>query len=211
MKTDDLIRLMAEDAPVRFPLGRRVGLALGIGTVVAAVLLLATVGLRPNIAAALETLRVAFKVTLTLLLAVTAICLVLRVGRPDASLKPIGLCLLIPLALLILAMGLELTAVPSAEWSSRLVGVHAAFCVFCIPVLSLAPLFGLLAALKHGAPSNPGLAGASAGLAASAIAAAIYAWHCPDDSPLFVATWYGLAVCLVTATGYGVGRRMLRW
>jgi len=68
-----------------------------------------------------------------------------------------------------------------------------------------------LAALRKGAPSQPGLAGAVAGLAASGIAATFYASNCTDDSPLFVMTWYPLAILIVTAAGYVVGRTLLRW
>ena len=46
----------------------------------------------------------------------------------------------------------------------------------------------------------------SAGLAAT-----LYASHCTDDSPLFVATWYTLAVALVAAVGALVGSRVLKY
>ncbi|MGA7427255.1 MAG: NrsF family protein, partial [Rhodoplanes sp.] len=32
-----------------------------------------------------------------------------------------------------------------------------------------------------------------------------------DDSPLFVATWYSLAITLVVAVGAVLGPRVLRW
>jgi hypothetical protein len=38
----------------------------------------------------------------------------------------------------------------------------------------------------------------------------MYAAHCTDDSPLFVATWYTLATALVTAIGALLGVRFLR-
>ena len=44
-----------------------------------------------------------------------------------------------------------------------------------------------------------------------AVAAALYAIHCNDDSPLFVATWYTLAIGLTTIVGSLLGRRFLRW
>jgi len=44
-----------------------------------------------------------------------------------------------------------------------------------------------------------------------ALAAALYALHCTDDSPLFVATWYSLAIAGVTVLGWAVGSRLLRW
>ncbi len=95
--------------------------------------------------------------------------------------------------------------------AARLIGRSAAFCVTVIPLMAVAPLICLLAALRYGAPLRPGLAGAVAGLAASGMAATFYAAHCPDDSPLFVATWYPIATALIVLAGYLLGRRFLRW
>ena len=47
--------------------------------------------------------------------------------------------------------------------------------------------------------------------AASGIAATFYAANCTDDAPLFVATWYPLAIAMVVAAGYGVGSISLKW
>ena len=69
----------------------------------------------------------------------------------------------------------------------------------------------LCSALRQGAPEHPALAGAAAGLLAGAIGAALYATHCPDDSPLFVAAWYSLAIGFVVALGAVAGARLLRW
>jgi hypothetical protein len=55
------------------------------------------------------------------------------------------------------------------------------------------------------------VSGAVAGLLAGGLAATLYATHCPDDSPLFVAIWYSLAIALVVLAGAVVGRRVLRW
>jgi len=43
------------------------------------------------------------------------------------------------------------------------------------------------------------------------LAATLYAAHCPDDSPLFVATWYSTATALVTALGALLGSKVLRF
>jgi hypothetical protein len=58
---------------------------------------------------------------------------------------------------------------------------------------------------------SPAVAGAAAGLLAGALGAAVYATHCMDDSPLFVAIWYTPAIGLMTLVGLLVGRTMLRW
>ena len=64
---------------------------------------------------------------------------------------------------------------------------------------------------RQGAPQNPVRAGAIAGLLAGGIGATLYAVHCFDDSPLFVATWYTLAITFVTGLGALLGARLLRW
>ena len=84
-------------------------------------------------------------------------------------------------------------------------------CLRSIPFLGFAPLIATLLALRNGAPERPALAGAAAGLFAGAIGAAIYATHCPDDSPLFVAVWYPIAIAFMTALGAMLGARLLRW
>jgi hypothetical protein len=211
VKTDDLINLLAEDAPVRMRLGRALTYALVIGIAVSVIVLLSTIGIRQNISTAIETARVLFKVCETFVLAVVAARLVFQIGRPAAPLKFRSWSLALPLALLAAAVATELAVVPPDSIGTRMVGHYAAFCVMFIPVLSIAPLAGFLLALKLGAPERPGLAGAVAGLAAGGIAAAIYAWHCPDDSPLFLATWYTLAIAIVTLVGHVLGRRLLRW
>ena len=78
-------------------------------------------------------------------------------------------------------------------------------------ILSIGPLACILLALRQGAPTEPGRAGAVAGLVSGGIAAALYASHCTDDSPLFVATWYSLAIGVVVLAGYIAGSRLLRW
>jgi hypothetical protein len=41
--------------------------------------------------------------------------------------------------------------------------------------------------------------------------ATLYASHCTDDSPLFVAAWYTMATALVTAVGALAGAKLLRY
>ena len=50
-----------------------------------------------------------------------------------------------------------------------------------------------------------------AGLAASSIAAVFYGLNCFDDSPLFVITWYPMAILVVVSAGYFAGGRYLQW
>lgn len=210
MKTDDLIQLLVKDsAPWRF----RSVLAAAVvgGIIIAAILFFAEIGFRTDISEAVKSNRFLFKFVVTVSLAVTAIWVTLSVGRPGGSLAHRGLALSIAPALLACALVVELLVLPESQWMPHLVGHNARLCLTLIPLLSVGPLACLLAALREGAPSSPGLAGAVAGLAASGIAATFYAASCTDDSALFVMTWYPMATLIVTTAGYLVGRKLLRW
>jgi hypothetical protein len=210
VKTDDLIELLAKDlAPWRFR--SIVAGAVAGGIIIAAIVFFAGIGFRPDISEAVESNRFLFKFVVTVSLAVTAIWVTLNVGRPGGSLAQRGLALAIAPALLACAAVAELLVLPESQWMPSLAGHNARFCLTLIPLLSLGPLACFLAALREGAPSSPGLAGAVAGLAASGIAATFYAANCTDDSALFVITWYPIAILMVTTAGYLVGRKLLSW
>jgi hypothetical protein len=212
VKTGELIRALAADTEVHpMPPGRALAVALIPGVAIALGLHFAVLGLRPHLLTLLGEPRLLFKLCLTFLLAALSGPLVLRLARPGAGVRRITLLLAIVPALLAAANLAELLAVPAAEWGQRLAGTNAISCLKSIPFLSAAPLVAVLLALRQGAPEHPALAGAAAGLFAGAIGAACYATHCPDDSPLFVAAWYTLAIGFVAAIGAVAGRRLLRW
>lgn len=211
MKTDDLITALAQDAPVRWPLGRAVAAAMAGGAVVAGVIFFAGIGVRPDVMQAVETIRYLFKFVVTLALAVTATGLILHLARPGVPLGAWRWALLAAPVLLIVSVALEMMAMPMSSWGTRWIGTNAPWCLTLIPLMALGPLALMLWALRQGAPRRPGLAGAVAGLVASGIAATFYAAHCPDDSPFFVATWYTLATGIVVLIGTLAGRRWLRW
>ncbi|MBB6485576.1 NrsF family protein [Rhizobium lusitanum] len=211
MKTDDLIHLLAQDAPVRTRIGKALTMAVIAGILIAGGLFFAMIGFRADIDTAMETVRFLFKFVVTIALAVTACALVFRIGRPGASLRLWGWLLLTAPILLLAAVVAELAVMPADSWSARMIGHNARFCLTLIPLLSIGPLACFLFALRQGAPERPGVAGAVAGLAASGIAATFYASNCTDDSPLFVLLWYPIAIAIVTGIGYVLGRRLLRW
>lgn len=212
MRTDDLIKALSADAgrpAVSF--GGTWTIAVVCAVVLAAIVFALALGPRPDIAAAAETIRFLFKFVATGLLAFTALVALLALARPEAvSRAKLAALAAAPLALAV-AVILELAAVPQAEWMSRLVGTNIVICLTAIPSIGLAPLALFILALRNAAPSRPMLAGAVAGLAAGGIAATFYASHCTDDSPLFVATWYTIAVAVLTIAGAFAGRVFTRW
>lgn len=209
MRTDDLIRALAADPMPAPPVERALWPALALGLAVSTILFLATLGPRPDLAQALETLRFVVKPAFPLILIGGAMYALTHLWRPGKS-APLWAVALAPAALAV-AMVLELIALPTQQWGAALVGDNALKCLFFIPLFSLAPLAVTLAALRRGAPTRPALTGAVAGLLSAGLAASLYALHCPDDSPLFVATWYVIASSIVAVLGAAVGSRVLRW
>lgn len=214
MKTEDLINALAEDHAARPQSGslrRTFFVAMALGLAIAAIAFALTLGIRPDIALAMQTWRFDFKLVMTVTLAITSAWLVWRLSRPAADPRPAEMALAIAPVLLLSAVTYELWSVPEPEWLPRAIGSNSVACFLSISFLSLAPLGGAFYALRQGAPLRPGFTGAAAGLLASALAAMLYALHCPDDSPLFGAIWYSAAIALVTAAATIAGRRFLRW
>ncbi len=211
MKTADLIDVLAQDAPVRWRLPGRLAMAFAMGALIAVALFASGIHLRLDLAAASHTARVEFKFLFALTLLFGSAGAVTRVGRPDATRGPWTFVLAAAPVLLGLAVIAELLGTPAPSWMARLIGQNAVYCLTLIPALALGPLTCLLIALRDSAPAQPGRAGGAAGLAASGIAVVLYASHCPDDSPLFVAVWYSSAIAIVVAAGYFAGERLLKW
>jgi hypothetical protein len=212
MKTDDLINAIAEDAGASLPsVGMRIAVALAIGGAVAMGLFTYVLGVRPDIASALQTWRFDAKLATTLLCFLGALWAAVRLARPDTDQRLAFAAALLPLLALAFAIAWEVVASEAATWSARAIGGNSRLCVASILAMSIAPLVALLVALRAGAPRSPGLAGAAAGLLAGGLAATLYAIHCPDDSPLFVALWYVPVVLLIALGGGVIGRRALQW
>jgi hypothetical protein len=212
MKTDDLIRALAADAEEKIvPLGQEFALALLPAIIVSGLLYSIMLGPRPHLLTMATEPRILFKLLYPLALMMVTAATLLRLARPGGSLRPyLILLVLLALAMITAILG-ELMTVPPDRWKAHLVGRYAPFCLMSIPLLSAAPLLASFIAMRQGAPQNPTLAGAGIGLFSASIGAAIYATHCPDDSPLFMAVWYGLAISFVTASGAVAGSRLLRW
>ncbi len=212
MRTSELIAALAADpAPAPIRLGRRFAVALAIGFIGSVALYFLLLGPRPDIAAASGSMRFWLKFVDSFAFALPSRLLTLRLARPDAKPRALALWLIAPFILLAAGAVAELLLVPQSAWMSRLMGANAMHCTVTIPMLAAPVLAALIVALRAGAPLYPSLTGALAGAAAAGVGALVYASSCPDDSPLFVATWYPLATLICMAAGALAGRRFLAW
>jgi hypothetical protein len=211
MTTEELIRVLEADRVVEPRVSRSLQVALFFGAGLVALIFFTAIGFREDIVSALGTVRFIFKFVIVVPLAVLAIGGTFQCATPVSSPGWWGRLLLVPAILLVIGVFAELIAVPSSLWVATLIGSNALNCMTIIPTLGAGSLILLILALRRGAPSNAGLSGALAGLAAGGIAATFYATNCFDDSPLFVITWYPLAASTLVLAGYIGGLRYLRW
>lgn len=211
MKTEELIRALAADGsqpitPVRHTLWR----ALLVGALLSTALFLLILHPRLDIGRAILTLAFDFKLMVVACMAGASAIFLGHVAVPAASARHSWLLYVAPV-LLSGGVVVELVTTPAGAWSERLIGHNAVHCLALIPLLSMPSLACLFFALRRAAPLKPPLAGATVGLVSGGVGAILYALTCPDDSPLFVATWYTIAIgVLATASAFG-GARWLRW
>jgi hypothetical protein len=212
MDTEQLIRTLAADNPHRSrPVGTTLMLALLAAAPVSLLMFFTELGIRPDVMTAMRNPFFDLKFAVTLALAISAIAVALHLSRPEASLRSFGWYLLVPAGILAACISGEMMMPQRMPMSMRLVGNNSKICLTAIPLMSLPLLAAALFGLRHGAPARPALSGAIAGLLSAGLAATLYASHCTDDSPLFVATWYTLATALVAAVGAVIGSRMLKY
>ncbi|RAI33887.1 NrsF family protein [Rhodoplanes serenus] len=211
MKTENLIKAMVADREADGSVGPgALASAVGLGLVGSLLLYAATLAPR-ELSTALMQPRFAFKLLVTLLLAAGAAAVVARLVRPDGRSGPASLVALAAPLLLAVGVLVELAVVDAAAWRTRLIGDNAVACLLSIPLLSAPVLAAVILFLRKGAPTRPDLAGVFAGLLGGGLGAFLYASHCPDDSPLFVATWYPLAIAGVVLGSRVLAMKLTRW
>jgi len=212
-RTEQLIdQLSAELTPTpAYALEKRLARALLIGIMISALLTVAGLGIRHDLAAALRGFAIWMKLSYATALALIALPAAFALTRPDAPAPRRLLLTALPLlAIALLAIG-EWTRMPPEGWAALWLGKTWAVCPFLLFGLALPILLLLLRAARRLAPADPRAAGAACGLTAGAIATLIYCLHCPESTAAFVLIWYSAGIGLSSLAGALLGPRLLRW
>ena len=211
MDTNELVRSLAADHGWRArPVGMVLAIALVLAAPITAAMFMMRLGVRADVMTAMRHPFFDLKFVVTLALVIASVALAARLVRPGAPVRKVAWWLAVPVGLLAAGIVADVALPQTSAWTTRLMGSNSMVCLTAIPMLSMPLLMAALIGLRHGAATRPMLTGAVAGLVAGGIAATFYAAHCVDDSPLFVATWYTLALALVALTGALAGRWVLR-
>jgi len=209
VKTEELIKMLSTNVePVHgAQIWRGVGLALVAGGAVSFCVMLATVGLRTGFNFSFLLVKLLF----TLGLIGLGSALLMKLIRPGQNERKLFALIFLPFLVAGLLGALVLTLEPPGLWKPIVLGAHWATCLYCVPLFAVIPFAALIWALRKGAPVNLKRTGAIAGLVAGALGAAVYAFHCSDDSLPFIAVWYGAMIALCAWLGSRLGPWLLRW
>lgn len=211
--SDELIdRLSASVAPVR-PAAMRVRLVAGLvaGMVAAAVLMLAWLGLRPDLAAAVVTPMFWAKFAFTLVLTGFGLWAVERLARPGGKLRGPLAAVFATIAVTAGAGIVQVILAQPEEVRLLVLGGSALVCPFYIVALSL-PILGVnVLVMRKLAPTSLPAAGFAAGLLAGAAGSWVYAFHCTESGLAFITLWYVAGILAVALLGAALGRWALRW
>jgi hypothetical protein len=213
MQTNDLIERFATDLrpmPVRAKFARLLAGLIGGGSIALAVLWM-LLGPRADFLDAVRTTAFWSKWVYGLGVAAVGLGLCLRFARPERASGRLLLALAVPLLMLVSLALLELSAVPSDRRAGLWLGMSAGRCPWIIAGLALPVFAGVLWSFRRFAPTQPRLAGFSAGCLAGAVAVLVYAIHCNESASSFVATWYSAGMLLPGVLGFAIGPRILRW
>lgn len=213
METGKLIAMLAKDAAPVAPgaVRRRYGAALAAGSAGALLLLLAWMGVRPDIAQAARDPMFWVKLALPVALLAVALAAATRLARPGARVGLAAEALLLPVGGIWILAGVALAAAAPGERMALVLGETWASCPFNIAALSVPAFAASFWAMKGLAPTRPAVAGAFSGLLAGSVGAAAYCLHCPEMAPPFLGTWYLLGMALPAVAGAVAGPRLLRW
>jgi hypothetical protein len=213
MRTDDLVTMLATGAGAVQPNQalRRYALALGSGALVAALLMVALIGTRPDLVAAVLLPIFWVKVAFAGSLAAANWLGVMRLSRPGMPLAGLPVALAAPVLAIWLLAAVALARADAPQRAVMVFGDTWNSCPLLIALLSAPVFVAVVWAMKGLAPTRLRLAGASVGLLSGAVATLVYSLHCPESAAPFVAVWYLLGKLIPTAVGALLGPRLLRW
>ncbi len=211
--SDDLLdRLTADLEPTRrSTLPANLFGWAAVGTLIAALLMVVWIGLRTDLMAATGTMIFWIKFAYTAIFAILGAFAALNLARPGGGMwrQVIGIAALVVLtgiggAIQMLVMGPD-------EMYRLVMGGTALVCPFYIVALSAPIYVATVFAMRRAAPTNPTMAGFSAGLFAGGAAVWVYAFHCGESGMPFITIWYTAGVLASALIGAAIGRFALRW
>ena len=213
MNTDDFISLLASGVtPVdRRTLAKRFSGAVLAGLLGATLLVIAIMGVRPDLGQVMATPIFWAKIAFPLCLMIGTLSMVMRLARPGIASGPGKILIFAAVASVWGGSIYVLLVAPPDDRIAIIFGETWQVCALNITLLSIPGFIAMFWALRGLAPTNLTLSGACGGLLAGSMATIAYSLGCPEMQIPFWGVWYLLGMLVPTVLGALLGRRWLRW
>ncbi|MGF1550400.1 MAG: NrsF family protein [Sphingomonadaceae bacterium] len=211
MHSASVENLVDDLVPVR-PLQplRAAGRIAGL-TVLAALLVLALIGPRPDLGLAAVHPMFLVRTGILALLGIGATGTVLAMARPAVGSRYTGWRWALAAALVFPAAAIVYTLQMGLPSLADLTPETGLLCLGATLVLALGIGAFLADWLRRGAPTSPPRAGWMTGLAAGSLGALAYSVHCPHNEIMYIGFWYTIAVGLCALLGRILVPPLVRW
>lgn len=214
MKTEELITSLSLDAPQKKRWGPAAILVFCAALSILVTVVTSFTWLHPRVdwLSAINTDYVMqAKIIFAIAVVLAAIPIVRDATIPGRSVVSFAVFALVPFLIMLLLAVYEASALSANDRHQLMTDSLWISCLWKVPVLALPAFFILSFAARQLAPTNLVMTGAFIGLLAGGIGALGYAFHCHDDSVIFVAIAYSLAIFETVLLGVLLGPILLRW
>jgi hypothetical protein len=209
-QTDDLIKILSQSPLIQKPFS--FGFAVLLLSGVSLAMTFTILGtLRPEIMALAPPVTFFIKTAILCGFAVTAFLYVKQAAKPVPSFPSLGVLLVMPIILAALVGWEWSQAASMREILSVLLLPNFKACLFFVSVYGLGGIVALTVLMKHYAPADENKAAGWIGFAAATACAVGYSFHCPVDSPTFIAVAYGLPVAALGLVARFIVPKFIRW
>lgn len=197
--------------PVQLVHVRQLWMRAGIGFSIAAIGVIAALGVRSDIDIAIHSMFFYWKIGLFVAQALCVMGLVQAFAIPgeQVRLRYLEAWAAVLFALVCVIGWFAFNRGPE-DLIAGMTMPYGPVCFASVFIFGLVPMVLLCKWLKAAAPTNPPLAGALVGVVSGSLSSAAYALHCPMDHPAY-AIWYFMPIALLAAAGAVIGHKWLRW
>lgn len=153
MKTEELVNVLSNNTePVdRRLVGRTVGIALGTGVAVAIGLMIAGLGIRPDLNTARALTFVFVKLGFTVAVVAVATLYLTRLARPGGERRISPMVAASPFVIIMLLATMSLAMAPRSHWDQMIVGDEWLECLLSVPIIAILPFAAVIWATRKAA------------------------------------------------------------
>jgi len=184
--------------------------SLLIGTLCGFVVMVMSIGIRPDIGQKEALAQIMVRGGLGAASVIAGLAALVSSLRPDISSTTPKRILAAALALIVIFAAVQLTS-DKFSWSLVYLGASARCSPWMVALFAVPSFVSLATVVRFEAPTHLNVSGAALGLTSGGIGAFVYGFGCSEESAAVGLVWFSVGIGLTTLVGMLIGPRLLRW